>query len=163
MPPTSSKGLPKIKQPNVYFASGDSGYVVADTKQLELDYQTGNGTNVESHYKSTGGVQLTSLFKRAAFALRLGDFNLLISDQITDKSRLLFVRDPVQIAEKAAPFLTFNQNPVRRSEHQQTGRSTGSSTGTRPPTSIPTRRTRTPSRWHRAAACPAATTMCAIR
>ncbi len=111
VPPTSSNGLPKIKQPNVYFASGDSGYVVADTKQLELDYQTGTGTNVESHYKSTGGVQLTSLFKRAAFALRLGDFNLLISDQITDKSRLLFVRDPVQIAEKAAPFLTFNQSP----------------------------------------------------
>ncbi len=111
VPPKSSKGLPKIKEPNVYFAAGDSGYVVADTKQLELDYQTGNGTNVESHYKSSGGVQLTSLFKRAAFALRLGDFNLLISDQITDKSRLLFVRDPVQIAEKAAPFLTFNQTP----------------------------------------------------
>jgi uncharacterized membrane protein (UPF0182 family) len=56
-------------------------------------------------------VQITSLLKRAAFALRLGDFNLLISDQITDKSRIMFVRDPVQIAEKAAPFLTFNQDP----------------------------------------------------
>jgi uncharacterized protein len=111
VPPTSSNGLPKIQQPNVYFTTGDSGYVVADTKQPELNYQKGNGTNVESHYASTGGVQLTSLFKRAAFALRLGDFNLLISDQITDKSRLLFVRDPVQIAEKAAPFLTFNQTP----------------------------------------------------
>ncbi len=39
VPPTSSNGLPKITQPNVYFATGDSGYVVADTKQLELDYQ----------------------------------------------------------------------------------------------------------------------------
>ena len=56
-------------------------------------------------------MQITSLLKRAAFALRLGDFNLLISDQITDKSRIMFVRDPVQIAEKAAPFLTFNQDP----------------------------------------------------
>ena len=111
VPPSSSNGLPKITQPNVYFSTGDSGYVVADTKQLELNYQTGNGTNVESHYSSTGGVQLTSLLNRAAFALRLGDFNLLISDQITDKSRIMFVRDPVQIAEKAAPFLTFNQDP----------------------------------------------------
>ena len=50
VPPTSSKGLPKITQPNVYFASGDTGYVVADTKQLEVDYQTSNGNNVESHY-----------------------------------------------------------------------------------------------------------------
>ena len=56
-------------------------------------------------------MQITSLLKRAAFALRLGDFNLLISDQITNKSRIMFVRDPVKIAEKAAPFLTFNQDP----------------------------------------------------
>jgi uncharacterized membrane protein (UPF0182 family) len=105
VPPSSSHGLPKIGQPNVYFATGDNGYVVADTKQLEV------GSHRESHYASTGGVQLTSFFKRAAFALRLGDFNLLISDQITSKSRIMFVRDPVQMAQKAAPFLTFNQSP----------------------------------------------------
>jgi uncharacterized protein len=106
IPPVSSKGLPKITQPNVYFASGDNGYVVANTKQLE-----NSATDVESHYKSSGGVQISSLLTRAAFALRLGDFNLLISDQITNKSRILFVRDPVKIAQKAAPFLTFNQDP----------------------------------------------------
>jgi uncharacterized membrane protein (UPF0182 family) len=111
VPPTSSNGLPKITQPNVYFALGDTGYVVANTKQSEVDYEKGNGTSVESHYTSTGGVKLSSIFQRAAFALRLGDFNLFISDQITSKSRIMFVRDPVQMAEKAAPFLTFNQNP----------------------------------------------------
>ncbi len=111
VPPSSSHGLPKITQPNVYFAMGDSGYVVADTKQLEVDYQNAANNNVESHYSGTGGVQLTSLLKRAAFALRLGDFNLLISDQITSKSRLMFVRDPVQMAEKAAPFLSFDHDP----------------------------------------------------
>jgi uncharacterized membrane protein (UPF0182 family) len=110
VPPTSTNGLPKVTQPNVYFASGDTGYVVADTKQPEVNYQTST-KNVESHYTGSGGVQITSLFSRAAFALRLGAFNLLISDQITDKSRIMFVRDPVQIAQKAAPFLTFNQNP----------------------------------------------------
>ena len=114
VPPSSSHGLPKITQPDVYFGSGDSGYVVADTKQLEVDYQKGDNAQIESHYSgkdATGGVQLSSFFKRAAFALRLGDFNLLISDQITTKSRIMFVRDPVQMAQKAAPFLTFNQNP----------------------------------------------------
>jgi hypothetical protein len=111
VPPTSKSGLPKVTQPNVYFATGENGYVVADTKQLEVDYQRGEGGNVESHYGGNGGVQLTSFFKRAAFALRLGDFNLLISDQITNRSRIMFVRDPVQMAEKAAPFLTFNQSP----------------------------------------------------
>ena len=51
------------------------------------------------------------MFTRAAFALRLGDLNLLISSQITDKSRIMFVRDPVAMAQKAAPFLTFDHDP----------------------------------------------------
>ena len=108
VPPTSSNGLPSITQPDIYFASGDTGYVVANTKQLEIG---GTSPNSESHYSGTGGVQLSSFLDRAAFALRLGDFNLLISDQITTKSRIMFVRDPVQMAQKAAPFLSFNQNP----------------------------------------------------
>ena len=41
----------------------------------------------------------------------MGDFNLLISSQITNKSRIMFVRDPVAMAQKAAPFLTFDHEP----------------------------------------------------
>ncbi|HEY1651843.1 MAG TPA: UPF0182 family protein [Acidimicrobiales bacterium] len=111
IPPSSSKGLPKITQPNVYFGLGESGYVVANTKQPEVDYQKANGNNVESHYKGTGGVQLSSIFTKAMFALREGDINLLISSQITDKSRIMFVRDPVAMAQKAAPFLSFDHDP----------------------------------------------------
>jgi uncharacterized membrane protein (UPF0182 family) len=111
IPPSSSNGLPKVTQPRVYFGLGDSNYVIADTKQLEVDYQRRDGSNVESHYQGTGGVKLSSIFRRAAFALRLGDFNLLISDQITSNSRIMFIRDPVAMAEKAAPFLTFDHDP----------------------------------------------------
>ena len=113
VPPTSSTGLPNITQPDIYFASGDTGYVVANTKQPEIDYQAPDGTNVESHYSGTGGVQLSTFLNRAAFALRLGDFNLLISDQITDKSRIMFVRDPVQMAQKAAPVPQLQPEPLR--------------------------------------------------
>jgi uncharacterized protein len=111
VPPASSSGLPDITQPNVYFGLGETGYVVANSKQLEVDYQKKDGTNVESHYTGTGGVRLSSIFTRAAFALRLGDFNLLISSQITDKSRIMFIRDPVSMAKTAAPFLTFDHDP----------------------------------------------------
>jgi uncharacterized protein len=110
IPPVSSQGMPKITQPNVYFGLGLTGYVVANSKQAEVDYQQGS-TAVESHYKGSGGVRLSSLFTRAAFALRLGDLNLLISSQITDNSRIMFVRDPVAMAEKAAPFLSFDHDP----------------------------------------------------
>jgi uncharacterized protein len=110
VPPQSSNGLPAITQPSVYFGLGESGYVVVNSKQTEVDYEQ-NGTSVQSHYKGGGGVQLSSIFTRAAFALRLGDFNLLISSQITNKSRIMFVRDPVAMAQKAAPFLTFDHDP----------------------------------------------------
>src|ERR1019366_4853065 len=83
--------------------------------QSELDYQVNSGSNagqpVETHYASSGGVAVGSFFSRAALALRLGDFNFLISNQITAQSRVLFVRDVQQMAQKAAPFLSFDSHP----------------------------------------------------
>jgi hypothetical protein len=108
VPPLSGDGLPNIVQPDVYFGLNDPGYVVADSKQAEFD---ANGSNAGSHYQGTGGVQLSSFIDRAAFAIREGDLNLLISSQITTKSRLMFVRDIQQMAQKAAPFLTFDADP----------------------------------------------------
>ena len=115
VPPQSTNGMPVLTQPDIYFGIGDTGWVVANTKQPELDYQVNSGPQagqpVETHYASTGGVAVGGFFSRAALALRLGDFNFLISNQITQKSRVLFVRDITQMAQKAAPFLTFDSQP----------------------------------------------------
>jgi uncharacterized membrane protein (UPF0182 family) len=119
LPPTSVSGLPVLTQPSVYFGlsnpnGGDANYVVANTRQLEVDYPLQNGQNFGSHYNrpsATGGVELNNFITRAAFALRFGDINLLISDRLTPKSRVMFVRDVVQMAEKAAPFLSFDSDP----------------------------------------------------
>ncbi|MGA7834108.1 MAG: UPF0182 family protein, partial [Acidimicrobiales bacterium] len=115
VPPISTDGMPNLTQPDIYFGLGLSGWVVADTKQPELNYQANTGANaglpVESHYSSTGGVPVGNVFSRMALALRLGDFNFLISSQITSKSRVMFVRDVSQMAEKAAPFLSFDSQP----------------------------------------------------
>ena len=115
VPPSSSSGMPVLTQPGIYFGINDPGWVVANTKQSELDYQVNAGRNagqpVETHYSSTGGVAVGGLFSRLAFALRLGDFNFLISSQINSKSRILFVRDVQQMAQKAAPFLSFDAHP----------------------------------------------------
>jgi uncharacterized membrane protein (UPF0182 family) len=111
VPPVSNSGLPTITQPAVYFGLSNNGYVVADTKQLEINYQLANGQNSETHYRGDGGVQLTSLFKRAMFALRFGDFNLLISGQITSDSRLMFDQGIQSRVSKAAPFLSLDSDP----------------------------------------------------
>jgi len=111
VPPVSSPGYPQTTQSGVYFGLNQPGYVVVNSKQLELDYQTTTGVNVQNHYSGTGGVKINGLVRRAAFALRLGDFNLLISNLITNDSRIMFVRDIQAMATKAAPFLSFDANP----------------------------------------------------
>jgi uncharacterized membrane protein (UPF0182 family) len=115
VPPQSTNGMPNLTQPDIYFGLGLNGWVVANTKQAELDYEVNSGpragTPVDTHYASTGGVPVGGIFSRFALALRLGDFNFLISNQITSKSRVMFVRDVRQMAQKAAPFLTFDSQP----------------------------------------------------
>jgi uncharacterized membrane protein (UPF0182 family) len=111
VPPTSAPGYPKVTQPAVYFGLDQPGYVIADTRQRELDYQKKTGTDVETHYRGPGGVQLSSWLTKAAFAVRFGDFNLLISDLITPQSKMMFVRDVQAMAQKAAPFLSFGSHP----------------------------------------------------
>jgi uncharacterized protein len=111
VPPVSSSGYPATLQGGVFFGPSQPGYVVVNSKQLELDYQTSAGVNVQNHYQGTGGVRLNGFLRQAAFALRLGDFNLLISNLITDKSRIMFVRDIGTMAQKATPFLSFDANP----------------------------------------------------
>ncbi len=115
VPPTSSAGLPVLRQAGIYFGIKQSGWVVANSKQTELDYQVNAGTNagqpVESHYRGRGGIAVGGLLRNAMLALRFNDYNLLISNQVTPTSRIIFVRDIMDMAHKAAPFLSFDAHP----------------------------------------------------
>ena len=111
VPPSSQGGYPKIIQPSVYFGLNNSGYVVTNTKQPEIDFQLTNGTNVETHYHGDGGVRLSNFFDQAMFAIRFSDLNLIISSQITNDSRLMFDRGVQARVAKAAPFLSLDADP----------------------------------------------------
>lgn len=112
IPPKSSNGAPVIKQPAVYFGVGMPGYVIAHTRQPELNYQnTQTGQSEEGQYEGTGGVPAGGLLTRAAFALRFGDINPLISSLVTSQSRVMFVRDIRDRVQKAAPFLAYDSSP----------------------------------------------------
>ena len=45
------------------------------------------------------------------FALRFGAYQILLSDDINDESRILFLRNISERVEKLAPFLAFDQDP----------------------------------------------------
>ena len=111
VPPVSNSGAPTITSPQVYYGLAESGYVVGNTAQPEIDFQTPSGTSVETHYTGTGGVRMSSFARRAAFALRYNDINLVISGLIKNNSRIIYIRNIQNMITKAAPFLQLDADP----------------------------------------------------
>ncbi len=101
----------KLTQPAVYFGERLSGYVVTGTGQREIDYQDKDDRTRYLAYDGKDGVKLDSVIDRAAFALRFGDLNPLISNQIKGGSKVHFVRDIRERVEKLAPFLSYDADP----------------------------------------------------
>lgn len=101
----------KITQPAIYFGevAGDEDYAIAPTSVREFDFPQG-AQDQFTNYKGTHGVPMTDL-NRALWSLRLGDFSLLVSREVTDKSFMLYRRNIVDRAKEIAPFLTFDGDP----------------------------------------------------
>jgi len=100
----------KLEQPAIYFGENLSQYVVTGTKQQELNFQEDEGTQYAA-YEGEDGVALDNVFKKAAFALRFGDLNPLISDQLTGDSKMLYIRDIKERVSALAPFLHYDADP----------------------------------------------------
>jgi uncharacterized membrane protein (UPF0182 family) len=104
-----------VDQPRVYFGEPPPNapeFVVANSAQGEYDAPSLSGeTNKLFNYDGDGGVKLSDLARRLAFAVRFRDINLLISGNITNDSRLMFNRDVRDRVEKAAPFLQWDGDP----------------------------------------------------
>jgi uncharacterized membrane protein (UPF0182 family) len=100
----------ELTQPAVYFGENLGGYVVVGSKQRELNFEDEDETKYTT-YEGEDGVALDNVVKKAAFALRFGDLNPLISDQLTGSSRLLYVRDIRERVSALAPFLDLDADP----------------------------------------------------
>jgi uncharacterized membrane protein (UPF0182 family) len=111
-PPT---GVPSLSDTGaqVYYGEGSAagGFVIADSKQPELNYQESDGTENSTHYTGDGGVPAGNLLRRAAFALSFGNADILLSGQVTASSRVIYNRNVTQRVQKAAPFLKYDADP----------------------------------------------------
>lgn len=102
----------RLEEPyeSVYFGEKLGSYAVVGTKAREIHYQGETETEYRD-YEGTDGVALDGFLRRAAFALRFAEPNLMISSQLTSTSKVLYVRDIRQRAEMLAPFLHFDADP----------------------------------------------------
>jgi len=109
LPPVSNVNLP-VTEPSLYFGELSNEYAIVKTKTREFHYPKGDD-NVFTSYAGTGGIVLDSLWKKLAFAARFRNYQLLLSDDITPESRMIFDRQIKRRAQKIAPFLTFDDDP----------------------------------------------------
>ncbi|TRZ50660.1 MAG: UPF0182 family protein, partial [Dehalococcoidia bacterium] len=99
-----------IERPQIYFGEKTNNYVIVKTKTQEFDYPMGD-ENVYGHYEGKGGVRLDSFIRRLVYAWQLGDFNILISGELTPESRVLYYRNIRERVNHLAPFLKLDSDP----------------------------------------------------
>ena len=109
LPPVTSAG-PTLDEASVYFGELSNDYVIVRTDTQEFHYPQGD-ENVFTQYSGTGGLPLGSLWRQLLFAARFGAYQMILSDDITDESRILFNRNIRERVETIAPFLVFDQDP----------------------------------------------------
>jgi uncharacterized membrane protein (UPF0182 family) len=115
VPATTTVNELEVEQPRIYFGESAESveYVVVNSLQDEVDYplSTEGQSVAYTNYSGDGGVGIGSFFRRLGFALRYSELNLLISNQLSDDSKLIMERNVVSRVKKAAPFLYTDNDP----------------------------------------------------
>lgn len=109
LPPVSEVPL-QIDRPEIYYGELTTDVVFVGSDREEFSYPSGD-ENVYSSYQGTGGVLLDNFLKRLAFAIRLGDVNVMLSDEITTETRVKIHRQILQRVQQITPFLAFDADP----------------------------------------------------
>jgi uncharacterized membrane protein (UPF0182 family) len=118
----SAKNLPQegsieVTEPRVYFGESSPAYSVvgapAGVAPQELDFPSDQNADgqVKNSYAGSGGVAMGSGFRKLLYAFHFRDKNLLLSNGINAASRILYVRNPRDRVQKAAPYLKLDGDP----------------------------------------------------
>jgi len=99
-----------VNRPEVYYGELTNDVVFVNSQQDEFNYPQGND-NVYSNYEGIGGIILDSFFKRLLFAFRLGDSNVLLSNDIDNDTRLMLHRQIQERVRRITPFLSLDADP----------------------------------------------------
>ena len=105
-------------EPRIYFGEESPKYSIVGApeadKAIELDYPSGDDENSDSNKTTTfngnGGPTLDNAFKKLVYAIKFQSQEIFLSAGVTDKSQILYDRDPVQRVLKVAPYLTLDSD-----------------------------------------------------
>jgi uncharacterized membrane protein (UPF0182 family) len=109
LPPASSVSL-TVRRPAIYYGELSSDHVLVNTGQLEFDFPSGE-ENTFTTYEGAGGVPIASWLRRLLLSIRFRSIGILLSNDITNQSRVLYHRNIRERAAKALPFLLWDSDP----------------------------------------------------
>ena len=100
----------QLDEPQVYIGEALTGYALVGATRSEVDYVDGQGNEASFRYTGDGGVGMGSFTRQAAFALRFGELDPLISDFVSDETRIIYIRDVRDRVSNVAPFLEIDSD-----------------------------------------------------
>ncbi len=109
IPPVSNTDL-IVTRPEIYYGELTSSYVFTNTTTDEFDYPDGD-ENQYNRYSGTGGVPAGSFGRKAVFALHFSSLDILLSNYLTDESKVHFRRQVRERVDTVTPFLSLDQDP----------------------------------------------------
>lgn len=110
MPPVVTPKSLKVERPELYYGELQHEPVFVETAQQEFNYPQGS-ENALSKYAGKGGFPASSFVTRLAAAMHFGDWNIVLTNYLTDKSRMMIHRRVRERLETMAPYLTWDADP----------------------------------------------------
>ena len=110
IPPQTVSPELEITRPEIYYGELTDEFVLVRTNGEEFDYPLGD-QNQYTRYEGAGGVDIGSLGRRLLFSYYFKSADVLLSNYLTEESRVLFRRQIVERVTRLAPFLHFDSDP----------------------------------------------------
>jgi len=112
-----SQGVLGVEEPRIYFGEQAPEFSIvgapAGTAPRELDYPDDDEPSgeVRNTYTGDGGPGIGNYLTRLLYAIKFGDANILLSNEVNAESQILYDRNPRERVAKVAPFLTLDGDP----------------------------------------------------
>lgn len=112
-------------EPRIYFGEFSPTYSIVGAPEgaepQELDFpaegEVGSDENIDASgnarytFTGDGGPALDNVFKRLIYAITFQSTEILLSNQVNEESQILYDRDPLTRVQRAAPYLTLDNDP----------------------------------------------------
>jgi uncharacterized membrane protein (UPF0182 family) len=109
IPPSFPKDI-KLLRPEIYYGEIANDYVFVNTKAKEFDYPAGE-KNVYTEYEGSGGIPVSSMFRKLLFAMRFGTPKIFFSSDIKKDSKMMMYRRIRERVAKVTPFFRYDRDP----------------------------------------------------